>query len=203
MTEPLAPVLGRLAAPPSASPWDPIRLAMVDVLVGAHAAGRLDGSAWLEAWTAAATAVRDGVIDEGQRRLQAAAAHSRFPAARLRRVIPDAAAEERLLQRLLAEGMALEALEQGSTSASMDRRRGAALEVAWDGAVRVAATEAARLRSDAERVRGWRRPWRPLVLVGTAATLVVLAVAAMIAGVIPAPAWFEPVIDWFWRWPWP
>lgn len=200
---PLAPALGRLAAPPAGTPWDPIRLDLVDALVEVHAAGRLDGAAWLAAWTTAATAVRDRVIAEARDRLRRAAVHSRLPERRLAELLPDQAAGERLLHRLLAEGMALEELESGGSDPERQRRRGGALEAAWEGAMRIAAVEAGRYRTMADRTMAWRRPWRPLVLIGTVAVLVASLVAAVIAGVIPAPAWFRPVVDWFWGLPWP
>jgi hypothetical protein len=126
-----------------------------------------------------------------------------MPSAALAELQPSAEAAERLLQRLLAEGMPLEVLEPAAVDAATDRRRGAALEAAWEGAVGVATAEAARYRQVAERTLAWRRPWRPLVMAGAAITIVALVIAAMIGGLVPAPDWFVPVIDWFWSWPWP
>lgn len=200
---PLAASLGRLGAPPRRTAWEPIRLAMVDRLVEAHAAGRLDGAAWLAAWHEAAAAMRDEVVRDAQARLERAAVHSRLPGERLRELLPDDRAADRLLQQLLAEGIALEQLEPEPESAATTRRRGAALEAAWEAATAVADQEAARHRLEAERVLAWRRPWRPLVIVATVAGLVALTVAAMIGGYLRAPGWFEPVVEAFWRLPWP
>lgn len=201
--DPLAPVLGRLAAPAANRPFDAIRLAMVDRLVRAHADGALDGRAWLAAWEEAVTAMRDRIAAEGAAALGRAAVHSRYPADRLARLIPDERTRETLLQRLLAEGIALERLEDEPDSLSTARRRGAALEAGWEAAVRLGRIESGRLATDAERVLAWRRPWRPIVVTGAVLVTIAALTAAMIGGLLPAPAWFRPVVDWFWGLPWP
>ena len=203
MSAPLAPALGRLGAPPADSPWDAIRLDMVHALVTAHADGALDGPAWLAAWAAAVARLRDQVLGDAASRLHHAAMRSRMPANRLEPQLPDAVEADRLLQRLLAEAVALEALEEGGDDPALQRRRGAALEQAWDAAVNLARTESGRYRQRAARIAEWRRPWTPLVLAGGIGGCLALLAAAMIAGVLPAPAWFRPVVDAFWSLPWP
>ncbi len=200
---PLAPFLGRLVAPPGTAPFETVRLAMVDRLVAAHADGTLDGHAWLAAWQEAITTVRDRVLADGTARLTRAAVHSRYPATRLARLLPDDAAAGVFLQRLLAEGIALERLEQGEDSPATMRQRGAALEAGWDAAMRIARIEAGRLATDAERVYHWRRSWRPVIVIGVLLVALAVVMAAMIGGLLPAPEWFRPIVDWFWGLPWP
>ncbi len=203
MTTPIGPLLGRLAAPPTGAPFESTRLAMVDALVALHADGALDGRAWVAVWQDAMTTIRDQVIAEGAAALRRAAVRSRYPAASLAALVPDAAASEALLQRLLAEGVALEALEAGDDSLATQRQRGAALETGWDAASRVARIEAGRLAISADRVMAWRRPWRPLAIVAVLLVSLTAILAAMIGGLLPSPGWFRPAIDWFWGLPWP
>ncbi len=203
MTAVLAPALGRLARPPRDEPFEAIRLDLVDALVAADAGGRLDGSAWVAAWTTAITAVRDDVVAEAQGALQRAATRSRYPARRLAPLLPDAAAAESLLQRLLAEGAPLEALETAPESDETTRRRGGALEAAWETASRLARAESARYARVAGGVLAWRRPWGPLVALGVALVAVAGVLAGMIGGLLPAPEWMRPLVAWFWGLPWP
>lgn len=151
----------------------------------------------------AAMALRDAVTSEARTRLERAAVESRYPADLLRAELPDAAAADRLLQRLLAEGMPLEQLEGEVASPELTRRRGAALESAWEAAVQIANAESARYRALAARIAAWRRPWRRLAIAAGVATVLALVVAAWIGGYLQAPGWFTPVVDWFWGLPWP
>lgn len=200
---PLAPALGRLAAPPRGRIHDQIRLALVDRIVSGNAERPLDGREWLEAWQSAATALRDRVLDEVTRRIDAAGARSRYPSTRLAAARPDADAAERLLNRILAEGATLERLDGPETDAATNRARGVALETAWGAAVRVVDVELAHWNGVARDIEQWRRPWRPFVIVSSILILVATLVAAMLGGMLPAPGWFAPVNDWFWSLPWP
>lgn len=203
MTAPLAPDLGRIAAAPSAAPYEDVRLRLLDALVTARSEGRLGQAAWQEAFDGAAQSLKLRVIAEADQALRAAAEHSRYPTRRLANLLPDAEAADILLQRLLAEGMPLERLDALPADDDGRRLRAIAIEAAWDGAVALAAAESARWRALAERVAAWRRPMRPF-WIGTVATLAVLAlIAAWLGGQLPAPAWFAPVRDAFWRLPWP
>jgi hypothetical protein len=41
-------------------------------------------------------------------------------------------------------------------------------------------------------------------VIGAGITIAAATVlAAMIGGVLPAPAWFQPITNWFWNLPWP
>ena len=201
-TRPLAPALGRLAAPPSPAEFDDLRLALLDALVRIDGVDAIDEE-WPRAWQEAMAAIRDRVIDGATAELEAAGRRSRYPGSRLAGALPDAQARERLLNRLLAEGIPVERLAGGPVDAEGIRRRGAALELAWDGAVAVAGGEAARWRALATRVAEWRRPWRPLIIAGAVVTSLGVAVALVLGGYLPAPAWFRGIVDRFWEVPWP
>lgn len=203
MISPLATDLGHVAARPAAEPFDDIRLKMLDQLFAARAAGDVAHTAWKSAWETAASAMRDRVLDAARAALRAAALHSRYPRARLDALCPDEDTAASLLNRLVACGIALEGLESAPTDATTDRRRGAALEQAWDAAVRLAATDGARWRAVASQVEQWRRS---MVVLRVASVLLLLAaalVAAWLGGQVAAPAWFQPVHDWWWSLPWP
>ncbi len=199
----LAPALGRLAAPSRRGPFEEVRLTLVDTLVAAHAKAPLDGSIWLAGWQRAMESIRDQVLVEAEQGISAAAARSRFPTARVAQLRPDAEAAEILLNRLLAEGEPLERLDGPSSDDAMTRARGAVLEAAWDAAMRIAAMERAHWSGVARDIEQWRRPWRPLVIAAVIMLVLATLLAAMLGGVIPAPAWFKPVTDWFWNLPWP
>jgi hypothetical protein len=198
ITRPLAPALGHLADPPSSAPFDDIRLVMLEELLVAPG-----DQGWLMAWECAATAIRDRVVASAREEMLAAGRRSRYPTQQLASMLPSDEAADGLLHRLLAEGMPLERLEGSSLDAAGWRGRGAAIEVAWDGAVRIGVAERGRWRGAAAGVAGWRRPWRPLVIAGSALVLAATLLAAVLGGFLPAPRWFAPVVDAFWEVPWP
>jgi hypothetical protein len=202
MPESLAPALGRLGAPQRDTPFDPVRLALVDTLVSALALGPLSGAAWLDAWQHAMEAIRDEVVTDANASLERAAARSRLPAARLAQLRPDAELSVTLLNRLLAEGEPLERLDRLAAGAAADRARGAALQTAWDAAARVALAERAHWAGISRDVENWRRPWWPLVITASVTLILAALLAALLGGVLPSPAWFQPVITWFWGLPW-
>jgi hypothetical protein len=148
-------------------------------------------------------AVRDSVMSDANRAIEAAAAQSRFPSTRLATLRPDAEAAETLLHRLLAEGVPLERLDGAASDDAVTRARGAALQAAWDAAARIAIAERGHWAGVARDIEQWRRPWRPLVIAALVTLTTLAVIAAMLGGVIPAPAWFQPVTDWFWGLPWP
>ena len=199
----LAPALGRLAGSARQGAFEEVRLALVDTLVSAHATGALGGAVWLDAWQRAMESVRDVIMQEAAMGIDAAAARSRFPAARVAASKPDSEARETLLNRLLAEGESLERLAGPASDDAMTRARGAVLETAWDAAMRIASAERAHWAGVAHDVAQWRRPWRPLVITALISLLLASVLAAMLGGVLPAPAWFAPVTEWFWNLPWP
>lgn len=203
MTTSLGTDLGHLAARPAAEPFDDIRLRMLDELFAARAAGDGQHAPWQRAWEAAAAALRDRVLDDARAAMRDAAVHSRFPRARLDALYPDDETATILLNRVIACGMAVEGLESAPADAATDRRRAAALEQAWDAAVRLATSDGIRWRSVAAEVEQWRRPMIVVRVASVMTVLVVGLVAAWLGGQVAVPAWFQPVHDWWWRLPWP
>lgn len=200
---PLAADLGRLADPPGSAPFEDVRLALLDAVITAKGAGRLEHAAWAEAFEGAVRSLRIRVIGDAEAMLRAAAAHSHFPARRLESLFPDAEVADTLLQRLLAEGMPLERLEGVPDDAASRRARALAITAGWEGAVHIASGDAARWRSLAAEVAAWRRSLRPLWTAAGVLVLITLVVAAWLGGQLRAPLWFAPVRDAFWRLPWP
>jgi hypothetical protein len=202
VSTPLAAELGRLAAPAHSAPFDDVRLALLDAIVAAKAAGRMDQDAWEEVFGGAVRSVRLRVLADAEQMVRSAAAHSRYPARRLQALLPDTEVAEMLLNRLTAEAMPLERYAGLGDDPVSRRARAAALETAWDGAVRVATAETARWRTIAMQVAAWRRPTGMLWTVSIALFLVALIVAGWLSGVIASPAWFRPINDLWWRlWP--
>jgi hypothetical protein len=202
MTTALAPELGHLAVPSQPVPYDDIRLALLDTVIAAKAAARLDQGAWESAFSSAMRSLRMRLLAEAEVAIAAAAEHSRCPARRLRALLPDADAADTLLHRLLAEGMPLERFEGMADDPVTRRARAAALEVSWEGAVRVAAAEQLRWRAVAARVAAWRRPTAPLWVISSLLLLVTATLAAWLSGTLAAPQWFGPINDFWWRlWP--
>ena len=202
MTGPVAAELGRIAAPPRPAPYEDIRLTLLDTIVAANSQARLGQEAWEEAFGGAMRSLRIRLVAEAEALLAAAAARSRYPARRLRALLPDAEAADTLLHRLLAEGMPLERYEGWPDDEPTRRARAAALEAAWDGATRVAAAESAGWHAVAVGIAEWRRPTGPLWFISAAVLLVALLLAAWLSGAIPSPRWFKPINTFWWRlWP--
>lgn len=194
--------LGRLAAPPRAVPFDDVRLALLDAVIAAKAMGRLDQLAWEDAFGGAARSIRMRVLAEAEQLVRAAAAHSRYPSRQLQALLPNAEAADSLLNRLLAEAMPLERFEGLGDDPVSRRARAAALETAWDGAMRIANGETARWRAIALQVEGWRRGTTSLWVGSVLLLLVTLLLAAWLSGEVPSPEWFRPINDFWWRlWP--
>jgi hypothetical protein len=179
-----------------------VRLALLDAVIAAKAAGRLDQEAWEEAFGSAARSLRLRVLADAEQMLRASAAHSRFPTRKLQGLLPNADAADSLLNRLLAEAMPLERFAGLGDDPVSRRARAAALETAWEGAIRVADGEAARWRATAAQVTAWRRGTTPLWVITAGLLLLTLLLAGWLSGDIPSPAWFRPINDFWWRlWP--
>ncbi|MEP6590628.1 MAG: hypothetical protein ABJC19_05555 [Gemmatimonadota bacterium] len=199
----LAADLGHLADPAGPAPYDDVRLALLDAVVTAKGTGRLDHAAWQEAFEGAARSLRMRIVADAETALRAASLHSRYPSRRLAALLPDAEVSDLLLQRLLAEGIPLERLEQEPDSDSSRRARALAITAAWEGALRIARADAARWRALAQEVALWRRPVRPFWVAAGVLAVVMLVLALWLGGQLSAPSWFTPVRDAFWRLPWP
>ena len=203
ITPDLAADLGRLADPVGSTPFDDVRFALLDALITAKGAGQLEHAVWQDAYEGAARSLRIRVIGDAEAALRSAADHSRFPARRLEALVPDAEVADALLQRLLAQGMPLERLEGAPDDTDTRRARALAVSAAWEGAASVSVADAARWRAVADEVAAWRRPMRPFWIAVGVLGVMALVVAAWLGGQLPAPAWFAPVRDAFWRLPWP
>ncbi|MGH7584569.1 MAG: hypothetical protein ACREL5_15250 [Gemmatimonadales bacterium] len=202
MTTSLGVELGKVAHPAGEGVFDDVRLALVDALVAAKGAGRLGQDEWETVFGAAMRSLRLRVLADVESNLRAAAANSRYPRRRIRRVLPDAVAAEALLQRLLAAGIPLEHYEGFADDPITRRARAAALEASWEAAVEVAATEQTRWRGVAAAVAAWRRPVAPLWVISVVAVLLAAILAAWLSGLIASPTWFKPVNNLWWSlWP--
>lgn len=230
----LGPSLGRLcaASAPTARevPLDDVRIGLATATLDLAGAARdfADGDRasavsalrardWRAAWhTALATAAERtrAVLEEA---LERAAAESRFPPRRLRRlqVTPEelAAITARLgagdgafeaqLARLdalagpaAAAGPAGEAAFAAWWTAVTDAAR--ALEGAWHSAAEAAEAEVARWQGEVERVRSWHRPrWLAWAISAACLALAVWA-GLMLGGYLPVPDWFRPAAEWWW-----
>jgi hypothetical protein len=179
-----------------------VRLSLLDAVVAANAAGKLDQQAWEEAFGSAVRSLRLRVLADAEQMVRAASTHSRYPARRLPALLPDALAAESLLNRLLAAGMPLERFEGLGDDPVSRRARAAALDVAWEGAVDVATAETARWRAVAARVAAWRRPTATLWVITALILAGAMLLAGWLSGEIPSPEWFHPVNEFWWRvWP--
>ena len=191
-----------MASAPRNGPFDDVRLALLDAVIAAKAAGRMGQDAWEEAFGSAARSLRLRVVADAEQMVRAAAAESRYPARKMNAILPDADDAEALLNKMLAAGMVLERLGGLSDDPVSRRARGAALESAWDAAANVATAELARWRGTAAQIAAWRRPTAPLWIAGIAIILVTLLIASWLSGEIASPVWFRPVNDLWWRlWP--
>ncbi|HEY3934168.1 MAG TPA: hypothetical protein VGL65_06070 [Gemmatimonadales bacterium] len=200
---PIAAELGRLAAPAHRAPFEDVRLALLDAIVAAKNDSATASSIWPEAFGAAARSLRLRVIADADAGLRAAAKHSRYPSRRLKTLLPDAESADTLLHRLLAEGMPLERLEGLADEPATRRARAAALEVAWEGAVRLASAEGARWRAVAAGIAAWKRPILPAAVAGGALVVAASIVSAWLGGELASPGWFHHVNNLWWALPWP
>lgn len=200
--EPLAPMLGRLTAAAGGGPFSDLRLKMVDQLVESFSIGELSHERWVEVWEETVSAVAERILADATAQVNLAARIVRYPRGRLDSALPRANEGERLVNSLLANGLPLERLDSLPNDVPGTRRRGATLDACWHNMLASAGLEMARWRSIATKIRAWQRPWRPLVLSGVGLTLVLTLVALWVGGIVNAPTWFSPVIDWFWGLPW-
>lgn len=228
----LGPLLGRLAEPAGAMrsivPLDDIRLQLVSDLFElagaarsfadagdyASAAQSLNRHGWLAAWERAVAAAAARVAERIEARLRSAAAESRLPARKLRRILLTDDERRGIVVRLGSGGALLvDALDEMEQSVRALARRGAPgaswrdalavvarrLEAAWSSLERAAADEEAAWSEDVADVRAWRRPRWPLWVI----TLGVLGafgwLALVLGGFIDAPSWLLPVAQWWWN----
>jgi hypothetical protein len=228
----LGPLLGRLAEPAGATrgvvPLDDIRLQLVSDLFElagaarsfaesgdlASAAQSLNRHGWLAAWERAVAAAAARVAERIEGRIRSAAAESRLPQRKLRRILLTDDERRGIVVRLGSGGALLvDALDEMEQSVRTMARRGEAgtswrdalaavarrLESAWSSLERAAAAEEAAWREDISDVRAWRRPRWPLWVVTVVVLFILGWLALVLGGFINSPSWFLPVAQWWWN----
>jgi len=83
------------------------------------------------------------------------------------------------------------------------RRTAGELTGAWDQLRAMARQEYDTWDRRTSQIREWRRPWRPLVLVGVAFLLLAAWLGLVLGGFLPVPVFLQPLADWYWGLPWP
>ena len=234
----LGPSLGRLTDPMSPIPRSPLGLTYDDIRIdlvtgifdlagagrGFAAAGDRDGAmaslgrvAWIGLWERAVGLVAGRIGDAANAQLRAAAAESRFPVRRVRRLLLGTSDLRAIAARLGSSGApfvsALDTLERTVRSASSSQHRVGAqiddwrsaleaaarrLESAWLALVTAASAEEQHWRDEAERVRTWRRPRWPLWLITLAVIGVAGYVGLVVGGYLPVPAPLTGLTDYWW-----
>jgi hypothetical protein len=226
----LGPSLGRMVVPQPegtagalGARLDDIRLGLVtDVfeLAGAArsfaAAGDQDGAtgslsrlALLGLFEKAVNAAADRIAATVNAQLQSAAEESRYPAARIGRLLLRPEDTRAIAARLGAGGAgfvdALDAMEQAARARRAPREWrdavlavGRRLESAWLAVEQGADAEQRHWQREVMRVREWRRPAWPLWTI----TALVLAAAAylglLVGGYLPVPAPLAGFTEWWW-----
>jgi len=224
----LGPSLGRLATHAShdASCWaelDPIRYQLVtdifDLAGRARAAAEprqriaaLGPDGWSAAWDRAVAAAAESLVRGIDSRLRAAAIEARL-ARRRRRAVAVAPAEARAILVRLGAGAgpllaALDALRQEGAAADGAATEGwehalttaaRRLEAAWISLEEGIKREQAGWSSEIERIRSWRRPWWPVLVVGSLLFGAAIYLGLVIGGFLAAPDWLRPLVTWWWE----
>lgn len=233
----LGPSLGRLVDPPSAHqgalriPLDDVRLDLVTGLFDLAGAGRAFTAAgdhagavsslgrveWLRLWERAVAMTAARIVTEANAGLQLAAAESRFPVRRLRRLeLTDE--DSRAVGARLGSGgapfvAALDALEQAGHQASGARGRSANGGPAWQAALNAAArrlesawialeqaawAEQERWAAEIAMVRAWRRPIWPIWLVTAMLVAAAVYLGLVLGGYLPVPPVLEGLANFWW-----
>jgi hypothetical protein len=202
----LGPALGRLTGP-GAGGLAEARLGLVTSLFEAAAAARagdtaaLAPAAWRARWDAGVAAAARVVTTEAEAGLARAAAEARMPA-RLRGAVAVTDTERRgIAARLGSEGAqllrALDGLGPPGGAGWEERVLGITrtLEAAWLALEAAATEEQARWAAEADRVRQWRRPRWPALLMIAGIVLAAAWVGLALGGWVPAGP-LAPLRDW-------
>jgi len=233
----LGPSLGRLVDPPSADqgalriPLDDVRLDLITGLFDLAGAGRAFTAAgdyggavsslgrveWLRLWERAVAMTAARIVAEANAGLQLAAAESRFPVRRLRRLeLTDE--DSRAIGARLGSGgapfvAALDALEQAGHNASGARGRSETGGLAWQAALNAAArrlesawialehaarAEQERWAAEIATVRAWRRPTWPVWLVTAMLVAAAGYLGLVLGGYLPVPPALEGLANFWW-----
>jgi len=226
----LGPSLGRMVVPPEEGAEGPLGARLDDIrlrlvtgvfdLAGAArsfatagdpdgATGSLSRVALLGLFEKAVTAAAERIAATVNAQLQSAAAESRYPAGRLRRLLVTPEDTRAIAARLGSGGAgfvdALDLMEQAGRARPAPREwqeallaAGRRLESAWLALEGVADAEQRHWHAEVMRVRAWRRPAWPLWTV----SVLVLAVAAylglLVGGYLPVPGLLAGFTEWWW-----
>jgi hypothetical protein len=171
---------------------------------------------WMRLWEHAVGTAAARIGEAANARLRQAAGESRFPARRLRAMLLTPIDVRATAARLGSGGApfvaALDALEETVHTSSgtrpgdrLDEWRNALeaaarrLESAWMALLTVANFEEQHWRSEAERVRGWRRPMWPVWLVSTIVVAAVGYVGLVLGGYLPVPPALMGLAQFWWN----
>ncbi|NOT08593.1 MAG: hypothetical protein HOP28_10365, partial [Gemmatimonadales bacterium] len=159
-------------------------------------------------WERAVAAASAAVAEEAERRLRHAAIAARYPAKRLASLLPDVEEKRVLSARLSAVGVPLEEGTADLGEAPSEwigaiTRMAGELESAWDGLHRAARQELQMWERRADGIRGWRRPWRTLGLIGGLSLSLAVWAGLVLGGFLPVPNFLRPAAEWLWSLPWP
>jgi hypothetical protein len=227
----LGPSLGRLVVSPAEGAEGPLGARLDDIrlrlvtgvfeLAGAArsfaAAGDRDGAVGslnrvglLALFEKAAATAAERIVATVNARLESAASESRYPPARLRRLLltPD---DARAIAARLGSGgagfvAALDVLEQTARGRAgvhewQDALLAAArrLESAWLALEASAEAEQRQWQGEVYRVRAWRRPAWPLWLVTALVTGLALYFGLLIGGYLEVPEPLAGFTAWWWE----
>ncbi len=202
----LGPALGRLTGSGTGGLAE-ARLALVTSLFEAAAAARagdpgaLAPAAWRARGEAGVGAAAQVVASEAEDALARAAAEARMPSGLRASVLLTPTEGRSIAARLGSEGAqllrALETLGAPGEAGWEERVLGVTrtLEAAWLALEAAAAEERARWAAEADRVRRWRRPRWPAILMVCAILLAALWVGLALGGWAPAGP-LAPLRDW-------
>lgn len=198
------PWLGVVASPKHRTPpgnvnLDPARLALVQRLLEAAHTPSPD---WMAAWEPVVDTVSRQVVEQLRARGAAAARASLAPEGVARTAVPDQDDLRILGARMGSAGIPLEQAAAGDAPNSF-ATIGGAVEESWLALEDMVAAVMAEWQPRIAAVAAWRRPVKALWVGTGIGGILALAGGLAIGGYLPAPAWFQPVISWWWSLPWP
>ena len=203
------PWLGVVASPrPRVAPGqvnlDAARLALIQrLLEQAHQTA----PDWLAAWQPLADAITAQVVELLRTQAATAALVSLAPERVASHALPAEDDIRILHARIASAGIPLEQAVAGIRTDFPTEQSfpsvGGAVEESWLALERVVASIVGEWSARVAEVERWRRPtaWLWVATLGT--LTVTLLVGLAIGGFLKAPAWFQPVIRWWWSLPWP
>ncbi|MDZ4673951.1 MAG: hypothetical protein SGI84_05820 [Gemmatimonadota bacterium] len=198
------PWLGVVASPkhrpaPGRVNLDSARLALVQRFLEAAHAPAPD---WMAAWDPVIDSVSQQVVDQVRAGATAAVRASLAPERVVRTALPDEDDLRILRAQIGSAGIPLEQAAAGSMAHSF-ATIGGAVEESWLALETMVAAVIEEWRPRIAAVAAWRRPTTGLWIGTGVGATAAIGVGLVIGGYLPAPAWLEPVISWWWSLPWP